>query len=274
MLVVCTPTKNRRWSWEFSKACMDAQTVRPHAWIVVDNSTLPQHDWSPSASHTLVEYHTVTESKSIGWLRNHCMQLALAMGAEMIIFWDDDDYYPPERIETGIEALRMNPTVDIAASSHMYVLLTKENALMEVGPFGPNHGTAATYTIRRRYAETHSFPDSSRGEELLFTNHWTEPMVQLPAEKTIVVMGHSRNTVNKSVIHETPQVFKARMINEVNGKMMFRSRWPVLWGLFRSTFVDGEYAKLRESIPKELTPTAGYPSPHTVGTAVSDAHRV
>jgi len=274
MLVVCTPTKNRRWSWEFSKACMDAQTVRPDAWIVVDNSTLPQHDWSVSASHPLVEYHTVTEPKSIGWLRNHCMQLALAMGAEMIVFWDDDDYYPPERIETGVEALRSTPTADIAASSHMYVLLTKENALMEVGPFGPNHGTAATYTIRRRYAETHSFPDSSRGEELLFTNHWTEPMVQLPAEKTIVVMGHSRNTVNKSVIHETPQVFKARMINEVNGKMMFRSRWPVLWGLFRSTFVDGEYAKLRESIPKELTPTAGYPSPHTVGTAVSDAHRV
>ena len=253
---------------------MDAQTVRPHIWIVVDNSTLPQHDWSPSASHPLVEYHTITEPKSIGWLRNHCMQLALSMGAEMIVFWDDDDYYPPERIETGVEALGSTPTADIAASSHMFVLLTKENALMEVGPFHAQHGTAATYTIRRRYAESHSFPDTSRGEELIFTNHWTAQMVQLPPEKTIVVMGHSRNTVDKSIIHANPQTFKARMMNEVNGKMVFRLRWPVPWDLFRSTFVDGEYAKLRENIPKEPTPTVGYPTPHIVGTVVSDAHRV
>jgi len=253
---------------------MDAQTVRPHTWIVVDNSTLPQYDWSPSANHPLVEYHTIVEPKSIGWLRNHCIQLALSMGAEMIVFWDDDDYYPPERIETGVEALRSNPAADIAASSHMYVLLTKENALMEVGPFNPHHGTAATYTIRRRYAESHSFPDVSRGEELLFTNQWTATMVQLPPEKTIVVMGHSRNTVNKSVIHAMPQAFKAAMLNNVNGKMVFRSRWRVPWDLFRSTFVDGEYAKLRESIPKELTPTVGHPNPHTVDIGVSDAHRV
>lgn len=253
---------------------MDAQTVRPDAWIVVDNSTLPQHDWSPSANHPLVEYHTITEPKSIGWLRNHCMQLALSMGAETIVFWDDDDYYPPERIATGIEALRSTPTADIAASSHMFVLLTKENAFMEVGPFHAQHGTAATYTIRRRYAESHSFPDSSRGEELIFTNHWTANMVQVPAEKTIVVMGHSRNTVDKSIIHANPQTFKANMLNETNGKMVFRLRWPVSWDLFRSTFVDGEYAKLRESIPKEPTPMVGYPSHHIVGIAVSSGHRV
>ena len=253
---------------------MDAQTTRPDAWIVVDNSTMIEHDWSPSASHPLVEYHSIVEPKSIGWLRNHSIQLALAMGAETIVFWDDDDYYPPDRIQTGVEALQSNPTADIAASSQMYVLLTRENALMEVGPFNPHHGTAATYTIRRRYAETHSFPDVSRGEELLFTNHWTAEMVQLPPEKTIVVMGHSRNTVNKSVIHATPQAFKANMINDVNGKMVFRSRWRVPWDLFRSTFVDGEYMKLRESIPKELTPTVGYPNPHTVDIGVSDVHHV
>ena len=118
------------------------------------------------------------------------------------------------------------------------------------------------------------FHHGKKFKELLFTNHWTANLIQVPAEKTIVVMGHSRNTVDKSMIHANPQTFKARMLNEVNGKMVFRTRWPVPWDLFRSTFVDGEYAKLRESIPKEPTPTAGHPSPHTVGTAVSDAHRV
>lgn len=260
MIIVCTPTKNRRWSWEFSKMCMLMQTQKPDKWIVVDNSSCPAYDWSASANLPMVDYHRIYEPHTIGSLRNLCLKLAVDAGAETVVFWDDDDYYPPQRISSGVEALRSNPDADIAASSHMYVLLTKENIFMEVGPFGPSHGTAATYTIRRRYAESHRFPDKNRGEELMFTNEWKATMVQVPAEDTIVVMGHTRNTVNKSVLYTTPSLFKATILNRVNGKMSLRTRWPVPWDLFRSTFVDGEYAQLRENTPKELTHSATYPS--------------
>ena len=130
-------------------------------------------------------------------------------------------------------------------------------------------------TVRRRYAEKNKFdPEKARGEEVTFTKNWTANVVQLRPEDVIVVMGHQHNTVDKSDLLRNPKLYCAKVINDINGKMVFRTRWPVPWGLFRSTFVDGEYAKLRESIPKEPTPTVGYPSPHTVGTAVSDAHRV
>jgi glycosyltransferase involved in cell wall biosynthesis len=249
------------------------QKMKPDKWIIVDNSTTPAYDWSVSQVLPFVEYHRIHESHSIGTLRNVCLEKALAAGADFIVFWDDDDYYPPERILSGVEALQTNPEADIAASSHMYVLLTGENVFMEVGPYGPHHGTAATYTIRRRYAETHRFPDKTRGEELAFTNGWTANMVQVPAEKTIVVMGHSRNTVNKSVIYKTPKVFSSKMINADNGKMILRSRWPIQWDLFRSTFVDGEYARLRESSPESLNHSVTDPSPHTEETGVSSEHR-
>jgi glycosyltransferase involved in cell wall biosynthesis len=273
MIVACTPTKNRRWSWEFSKMCMLMQKVKPDKWIVVDNSSCPAYDWSVSQDVPFVEYHRVYDQHTIGALRNRCLDLALAAGADTIVFWDDNDYYPPERISSGLEALQSNPDADIAASSHMYVLLTKENVFMEVGPFGPKHGTAATYTIRRRYAETHRFPDKSRGEEMGFTNVWTANMVQVPAEKSIVVMGHSRNTVNKSMIYKNPQVFQGKVINADNGKMIVRSRWPLQWDLFRSTFVDGEYARLRESSPESLNHLVTDPTPHTGDTGVSGERR-
>lgn len=273
MIVVCTPTRNRRWSWAFSKMCMLMQKTKPDKWIVVDNSTCPAYDWSVSQELPYVDYHRVYEPMSIGQLRNVCLDKALAAGADYIVFWDDDDYYPPERISCGIEALQNNPEADIAASSHMYVLLTKENVFMEVGPFGPTHGTAATYTIRRRYVESHRFPDKSRGEELGFTNQWTAKLIQVPAEKTIVVMGHSRNTVNKSMIYKNPQVFQGKVVNTDNGKMLLRSRWPIQWDLFRSTFVDGEYARLRESSPESLNHSVVDPTLHTEGIGASGERR-
>ncbi len=249
------------------------QTQKPDKWIVVDNSTCPAYDWCLAKDYPLVDYHRVYESKCIGELRNICIEKALEAGAEYIVFWDDDDYYPPQRISCGIEALQKNPEADIAASSHMYVLLTKENVLMEVGPFGDTHGTAATYTLTRRYVETHRFPEKAKGEEYEFTNAWTAKLVQVPAEKTILVMGHSRNTVNKSDIYKTPHVFKGKIVNEVNGKMAARIRWPIPWDLFRSTFVDGEYVRLQENTPSAQAYSVIRPNLHTEETAVSGGCR-
>jgi glycosyltransferase involved in cell wall biosynthesis len=212
---------------------MDAQIVKPDLWIVVDNSTNLHQDWSIAQG---VQYERILEKRSIGWLRNRCIELALEAGADYIVFWDDDDYYPPTRISSGIAALKANPEADIAASSHMYVLLTRQNVFLEVGPFADSHGTAATYTIRRRYIETHRFPDASRGEERLFTNEWTAKMVQVPAEDTIVVLGHGRNTVDKSIILDDPKTYLARIINSDNGKMSLRSRWTPPWDLLKRTF--------------------------------------
>jgi glycosyltransferase involved in cell wall biosynthesis len=251
---------------------MMLQKQKPDKWIVVDNSSCPAYDWSAAKEYSLVDYHRVYGTMTIGALRNMCLEKALEAGAEYIIFWDDDDYYPPERISSGVDALHKTPAADIAASSRMYVLLTRENVLMEVGPFGDSHGTAATYTVTRRYAETHRFPDKAKGEEYEFTNAWTAKMVQVPSEHSILVMGHSRNTVNKSDIYKTPQVFKAKVVNETNGKMAARVRWPIPWDLFRSTFVDGEYVRLQESTPLGPGYSVIRPNHHTEETGVSSEH--
>lgn len=249
------------------------QTQKPDKWIVVDNSSSPEYDWSSATSVPFVAYHRVHEPLSIGALRNVCIEKALEAGAEYVVFWDDDDYYPPERIACGIEALHIHPDADISASSRMYVLLTRENVLMEVGPFGETHGTAATYTIRRRYLDKNRFPEKTRGEEYEFTNKWTAKLIQIPAEKAIVVMGHSRNTVNKSDILKTPSIFRGKILNDTNGKMAVRVRWPVPWDLFRSTFVAGEYAQLQENTPLGLGYSVVRPNPRTEETGVSGEHR-
>jgi glycosyltransferase involved in cell wall biosynthesis len=236
-VIACTPTKNRRWAWDFSRTCMGMQSRKPDLWVIVDNSSSPAEDWAVAKNREGVLYERVYGVQPIGWMRNRCLEIALAQGADYIVFWDDDDYYPPTRIASGVKALEANPEADIAGSSKMFVLLTKENVMLEVGPFGPTHATAATYTIRRRYAESHRFVDTkARGEELEFTKEWTANLIQAPSEETIVVLGHGRNTVDKSVILESPQAFKARVVNRDNGRMVLRAQWPVPWDTFRTTF--------------------------------------
>ena len=251
---------------------MLSQIQQPDLWVIIDNSPPSEYDWSIAKELPWVVYMRVTGDITIGEMRNRCMGVAVAAGAEHIIFWDDDDYYPPTRIYTGVKALMDNPEADIAASSRMFLFLVRENVMLETGPFGPKHGTAATYTIRRRYAETHKFPDKARGEELEFTDQWNANMIQVPSEETIVVMGHGRNTVDKSDILRNLNLYKAKIANDINGKMFFRARWPVPWDLFRSTFFDARCDRLPESTPMAPSRSADYLIRHTEGTVRSSEH--
>lgn len=241
---MCTPTRNRRWALEFSVACMKQQTLQPDIWIILDNSDTDDQSWQDIRKLYPEEkllWFRVEGKKTIGWMRNECIRHALAENAEYILFWDDDDYYPPQRIEENIRALERNPSADISASSKMYLLLTRENVLMTTGPFHEKHGTAATFAIRSSYAKKHSFDNTKeRGEEITFTKNWAANTVQVEnPENMLVVMGHSRNTVNKSDLFVRPRMYNAEFVNKDNGRMAFRARWnpsPEVWDLFRSTF--------------------------------------
>lgn len=252
-IAVCTPTRNRRWTWEWSKMCLDSQDVessRIH-WIIVDNSDLPDYDWSPAKEHPRVTYCPVSGRETIGQLRNRCLDLALQTDAEYIVFWDDDDFYPSTRISSGIRALHENPGSVYSGCNELTVLLIQENRLVRVGPYPGQHSTAASWTIRRSYAEAHRFdPTAKRAEETSFTEQWKAPMAHVTAEETILVMGHGANTVNKSEIARVPERYLAHTVNSANGRMVMRVKWfhkHEEWDRFRSTFLDASNKPPRDS---------------------------
>lgn len=155
----------------------------------------------------------------------------------------------------------------------MYILLVRENILMTTGPFGDTHSTAATHTTRRRYFERNRFdPVDVRGEERNFTKDWTAKLIQVPAEEMIVVMGHGRNTVDKSDLAVNPARYRATVVNADNGKMAFRARWPVPWDRWRSTFSDVIRGLLPKSTQSEVSQTVTVPTLHTEETVKSAEH--
>ena len=56
---------------------------------------------------------------------------------EFLVYMDDDDYYPPERVEHAVDVLQKNPRALCAGSSELYVYFKHIDQMYQSGPFGP-----------------------------------------------------------------------------------------------------------------------------------------
>lgn len=277
-IAVCTPTYNRLWAWEWSRLCFDMQDYANLVWIVVDNSDTPEKSWEVSRNHPKVVYTHVDGKRAIGELRNICVQEALKTDADYIAFWDDDDFYVPHRFSHALNVLAENTDCEYVGCSELLLLLVRENVIIKVGPYGENHSTAASWVMRRSYAEKNSFePGALKGEEAFFMRNWRTKMAMIEPTDCILVMGHSGNTVDKSQVRTKAAQFMSKDVNASNGKMVARMQWfksPAVWAQFQSTFSAASSAKpLGSTSVKPTVALEACPTPHTAVSATSDECR-
>ena len=192
---VCTPTFNRRPFFQSAIQCFNHQTYPMHRmeWIIIDDGTDKIEDLV--ASHPNVKYFKSSEKMTLGKKRN--LMHANSCG-DIIVYMDDDDYYPPERVSHAVESLMANPTVLCAGSSEIYIYFKHLDSLMQFGPYGPNHATAGTFAFRRELLiHTKYSDDACLAEERFFLKDYTIPMLQLDPTKVILVFSHNHNTFDK-----------------------------------------------------------------------------
>ena len=160
-------------------------------WIILDDS----EDLNPFLSKLqdpTIRYITLNEKKPMGAKLN---LLTKEARGDLIIVMDDDDYYPPERIETAVRAFAENPQLDVAGCSKVYMYSTATNEIYVAGPYHERHALNCTMAFRRKYLDTHAYDDAEPcAVERVFTNNFTEPMIQLPSKETILHIIHSSNT--------------------------------------------------------------------------------
>ena len=108
------------------------------------------------------------------------------------------------RVRHAVTMLRMNPSYKIAGCSKMNVYFSHVSQVWNIGPFGKNHATAASFAFTRDLLDTCSFNNSSVfGEEKYFLKDNTIPVLQLDINDTILVISHTHNTINKEYLLET-----------------------------------------------------------------------
>jgi len=200
---ICTPTFNRRPFIPIMLECMRAQTYPKDRmeWIIVDDGTDKIGDLLKDTTNLpTIHYFPLDTKITLGAKRN--MTHSKCKGT-ILVYFDDDDYYPPERVEHAVERLQEQPGALCAGSSEIYVYFKHIQTMYQGGPYNPNHATAGAFAFRKELLEQTKYNEkASLAEEKEFLKDYTIPFVQLDPLKTILVFSHIHNTFDKKKLLE------------------------------------------------------------------------
>ena len=237
---VCTPTFNRRPFLEGLVRCYLAQTYSQARmeWVVLDDGTDNVKDVFDGIPG--VRYFASDRKMTVGAKRN---MLHSKCKGEVIVYMDDDDYYPPSRVSHAVARLRDNPDALCAGSSKMFTYFPDRKQMWAFGPYRENHATAATMAFRRELlTRTRYKEDAAIAEEKHFLKNYTIPMVQLDPEKTIMVVAHAHNTFDKAeLLKDGPNAY-ARPVSVSPGDLLGE-------GHLCEFYTEGVHAKLMDYPP-------------------------
>ena len=204
LVSVCTPTFNRRPFIPTMFECFKNQTYPKDRieWIIVDDGTDRIKDLVESSGINQIKYFELPQKVSLGEKRNYMHSKATG---SIIVYMDDDDYYPPERVSHAVDKLMDNREALCAGSSEIYIYFKHIKKMIQFGPYGPNHATAGTFAFRVELLKQTKYQDHAAvAEEREFLKGYTIPFVQLDPMKTILCFSHEQNTFDKRKLLNNP----------------------------------------------------------------------
>ena len=206
VIVIC-PTYNRRKFLSILIYQFNYQTYPKDllSMIVLDDSEFPNTDIFDSLENDVrkrILYIYDEKKKPIGEKRNILNDIAKSMGAEYIVCFDDDDYYPPNRIEYGVRRLEETGFL-IGGSSELPIYYPFLNKIYITGPYLNQiyygHATNGTLIYHVDFLKNHRYSNTdTRSEERQFLNGFKVGMLQIPWENVMLCISHKSNTVDKS----------------------------------------------------------------------------
>jgi glycosyltransferase involved in cell wall biosynthesis len=176
-----------------------------HEWVIVDGSKTPEDSIVNKENidklRLLVSYPIVYVESDGTRTIGHARNLGNAnVSGDIIVCMDDDDYYFPQRIAHAVDSLNNSDKLIAGCSANCLYDYLLDRQFKSKG-YGINHSTNNAMAYKKEYLLNHRYDDTKTfAEEPSFTNNFTEPMIQLDSNKTIIVSSHTINTFNKRYI--------------------------------------------------------------------------
>jgi ElaB/YqjD/DUF883 family membrane-anchored ribosome-binding protein len=199
---ICTPTYNRRPFISHMIKCFEHQDYPKDKleWIIIDDGTDKIEELVTHIPQ--VKYYKYDTKMTLGKKRNLMHDKTKG---DILVYMDDDDYYPPDRISHAVERLMSHPDAICAGSSEIYIYFKHIQKVYQFGPYSPTHATAGTFAFKRKLLSMSRYnEEASLAEEKEFLKDYTIPFVQLDPMKTILVFSHIQNTFDKKRLLENP----------------------------------------------------------------------
>jgi glycosyltransferase involved in cell wall biosynthesis len=196
-LVSCImPTRNRRPFVELALRCFDAQDYESRELVIVDDGDDPIEDLV--AGHPKVRYLRLDGRLSIGAKRNLACESARG---EVVMHWDDDDWYGPRRITAQAEPI-LSGRGDITGLDARWILSldtrefwTLSSELHRRMFVGDIHGGTLTYR-RSIWGPGTRFREINLAEDAFFLNQAMQRgarLIRVANRDLFVYMRHSCN---------------------------------------------------------------------------------
>lgn len=171
-------------------------------WVIIDDSAESSASEFPDSLNGIkVRYYHLKKKVQLGKKRDLINNAAKGV---YLVNIDDDDFYPPCRVSHAVDQL-ISSGKALAGCSKMFMYYCKDRIIRQLGPYGDNHGTAATLAYTKEYTKTNFYFDSTNGdyaEEGVFTKGFSVPMVQLDPMRTVLALSHTDNTIEKTMFLE------------------------------------------------------------------------
>jgi glycosyltransferase involved in cell wall biosynthesis len=151
---VCTPTFNRRPFWDM---CIENFKNQDYPmdrmeWIIIDDGTDLIEDLVKDIPQ--VKYFKYDTKMSLGKKRNLMHDKSCG---DIIVYMDDDDYYPNERVSHAVNMLVSHPNALCAGASEIYIWFKHIQQMWQFGPYNANHATAGTFAFKRELLNQHRY---------------------------------------------------------------------------------------------------------------------
>jgi len=192
---ICTPTYNRRPFFPMAIQCFNEYDYPKDRmeWIIVDDGTDCIEDLVKDIPQ--VKYFREEKQMVLGRKRNYMHEKCKG---DIIVYQDDDDYYPPDRISHAVEKLMSDPKVMAGGSTVLFLYFKHVQQMYRFGPSSDNHATAGTFAFKRELLKETKYDDfKALAEEKDFLKGYTVPFIQFDPLKSILVFSHNHNTFDK-----------------------------------------------------------------------------
>lgn len=144
-----------------------------------------------------VRYIHSPERLDLGAKRNKLN--ALAKG-EYIVCFDDDDYYPPNKISAQVGEMQRNNAL-FSGSDTIFIWYSHLDKIYRTHAFGAHHALNGTFAYHRHFLKKHRYEDTAvLAEESAFLNGFTAPVLQIDPREAILCISHSANTYDKDFV--------------------------------------------------------------------------
>ena len=131
---------------------------------------------------------------------------------DIIVYMDDDDFYPKDRVAHAVDTLLKNPDFLMAGSSEMHIYFDSRNTVYQCGPYKEFHATAATFAFKKELLLQTSYnEENALAEERHFLKNYTIPLKQLDTQKSIMVFSHKHNSLNKEKLLDNMESTKTQL---------------------------------------------------------------